>query len=123
MGVCAKPGPATVRGTRKVFFLLLTSFLVTTTGLAAVLLVSNPASVAFAASWGLAASSALNKQDKGSQWAEQILRRRLFVSHTSFSCHESVKRSPCQQSLRVCMSAFLTVIALSYIMEYDTSSQ
>ena len=35
---CAKPGPAIVRGTLKVFFLLLVSFLVTTGGVAAVAL-------------------------------------------------------------------------------------
>lgn len=34
IGGCAKPGPAIVRGTRKVFFRLLVSFLVATAGFA-----------------------------------------------------------------------------------------
>ena len=62
---CAKPGPAIVRGTLKVFFLLLVSFLVTTAGLAAVSLAPLLLPAPFSATSSAAAcedSSNLTKQ-------------------------------------------------------------
>jgi len=63
MGGSANPGPATVRGTLKVFFLLLVSVLVTTAGLAAVSLTFFAASVVLTISAGVAVSSSCGRQN------------------------------------------------------------
>lgn len=61
---CVKPGPATVRGTLKVFFLLFVSFFITTGGVAAVALASLLLPARFSESSSSASAVACSKHSR-----------------------------------------------------------